>query len=255
MSNFSYQAVAPYVALASGYDVVMAHVDYASWASYLLKIIRRHRKIDTQKILELGCGTGQLALDLAELGTYTVVGIDLSAEMIRVANARKSISGIDGVQFETADFRNFKTETPFDALILIQDGLNYCLEDQGVIDLLNCAQNALQIGGLFIFDQSTPHNSINNAEYFFDEGEEGDFWYERTSEYDEENRLHYTRFKLKIEGKGYTEEHVQKAYTKSEIEALVVQSGFEWVASYEGLSFKKAQDGSERIHWVLRKKA
>jgi SAM-dependent methyltransferase len=248
-----YQPVAPYAALAAGYDVVMAHVDYESWADYLLKLIRKHKKISTQSILELGCGTGQLALDLVAIEGVTVVGIDLSDAMIRVANARKAFSGVEKVHFECADFRNFKTEEPFDALILIQDGLNYCLEEQGVLDLLQCAQNALKKDGLFVFDQSTPHNSINNAEYFFDEGEEEAFKYERSSEYDAVNRLHYTRFKMEIEGEKFSEEHIQKAYTMAEMQNLLQKSGFQILAAYEDLSRKKASDTSERIHWVVRK--
>ena len=249
----NYQKVAPYAALASGYDVVMAHVEYEEWASYLLKLIRKHKKISTQRILELGCGTGQLALDLVDLEGLEVYGIDLSEQMIRVANARKAMFNAQKVHFQTADFRNFSFDEPFDALLLIQDGLNYCLDEEGVLSLLKAAQNAMKKDAIFIFDQSTPHNSINNAEYFFDEGEEESFKYERSSEYDAENRLHYTRFKMEIEGVAYAEEHVQKAYTFDEMKAFIAKSGFELVAAYEDLSRKKASESSERIHWVVRK--
>ena len=63
-----------------------------------------------ERVLDLGCGTGQLSAEIAAAGTE-VVGIDSSAEM--VATARKNYPAM---RFELADARAFTVERPFDAV-------------------------------------------------------------------------------------------------------------------------------------------
>ncbi|MBC8142736.1 MAG: methyltransferase domain-containing protein [Armatimonadetes bacterium] len=45
-----------------------------------------------KRVADIGCGTGRYALQLARMGAASVVGIDLSSEMLAVA-ARKSVRG------------------------------------------------------------------------------------------------------------------------------------------------------------------
>lgn len=62
-----------------------------------------------ERILDLGCGSGQLTAKIAESGAE-VVGIDRSAEMI--AEARRNFPSL---RFELGDAANFTVDTPFDA--------------------------------------------------------------------------------------------------------------------------------------------
>jgi trans-aconitate methyltransferase len=63
-----------------------------------------------ENILDLGCGTGDLARQLSETGC-TVTGMDASAEMIREA-ARKYPS----IRFVCADARDFSLQETFDGV-------------------------------------------------------------------------------------------------------------------------------------------
>jgi trans-aconitate methyltransferase len=63
-----------------------------------------------ERILDLGCGTGQLTAQLASAGA-TVWGIDADAAMI--AKARQNYPQL---KFEQADARNFQVEAPVDAV-------------------------------------------------------------------------------------------------------------------------------------------
>ena len=119
--------------------------------------------------------------------------------------------------------------------------------------LLRCAYASLKPGGLFLLDQSTPANSINNADYFEDEGRAPHFTYLRRSQYDEASRLHTTTFDLSIGGEHFHEQHVQRAYDIGEIRALVLATSFDEVAAYDDFSTAPATEASERIHWVLRR--
>jgi trans-aconitate methyltransferase len=63
-----------------------------------------------ERILDLGCGTGQLTKRIADAGA-TVIGIDHSPQMIRQAKAN-----FPELRFEVADARAFAFDEPFDAI-------------------------------------------------------------------------------------------------------------------------------------------
>lgn len=242
---------APYSVLAAGYDVVMAHVDYAYWASYVHDLFRRHHP-NLQSLLELGCGTGSLALALQPLGAYHYTATDGAAAMIQVAR-RKAEQAHCPVRFLVADFTDFEVEEPFDGVLLLYDGLNYLLEREHVRALLRNAYDALRPGGIFLFDQSTPANSINNADFFEDKGRADNFTYVRKSRYDPNSLLHTTTFTLTVDDRRFQEQHVQRAYALDEIRRLVQDVGFEEAAAYDDFSTNPATEDSERIHWVARR--
>ncbi len=244
------RTVNPYEALAAGYDVVMEHVDYPFWAGYVHDLLQRHHP-QAKTLLELGCGTGSLALELQPLGPYRYHGTDASPAMIRVAEAKADLYNAD-VTFSVADFSAFTTSQPVDAIVLLYDGLNYLVHPQDVRTMFERVEAALGLGGVFIFDQSTPANSENNEAFFEDEGEAEGFSYKRTSHYDRATRLHTTAFRLDVQGTAFEETHVQRAYEMEEVRLLIPET-LAFVAAYDGFSGDEATAHSERVHWVLRK--
>lgn len=246
----------PYAVLAAGYEVVMEHVDYADWADHVREILQRHHP-DARDVLELGCGTGALARHLQPQGPpptgYRYRGTDASEAMLAVARREALAAGVPA-EWARVDFRSVPSEPPADVVLLVYDGLNYLLDTAGVAALLAGAYGALRPGGVFVFDQSTPVNSIANADGFDDAGDAGAFDYVRSSHYDPTRRLHTTTFRFRLpDGQEATETHVQRAYTMLELEALIAASPFERVAAYDGFTLDPATDDSERIHWVLRR--
>ena len=63
-----------------------------------------------ERVLDLGCGTGELSAQIAAAGAE-VVGIDLSAEMIEAAHEQ-----FPGLSFAVGDARDFSFAEPFDAV-------------------------------------------------------------------------------------------------------------------------------------------
>jgi trans-aconitate methyltransferase len=76
-------------------------------AGGVVELLDAHRG---ERVLDAGAGTGHLAAQLAGQGA-TVVGIDASEDM--VAAARRTYPA---VQFEVADLRTYRSDTPFDAV-------------------------------------------------------------------------------------------------------------------------------------------
>ncbi|MEM9999175.1 MAG: class I SAM-dependent methyltransferase [Bacteroidota bacterium] len=243
----------PYTALAAGYDVVMAHVDYDDWAAYIEDLLAAHTP-QAETVLELGGGTGSLAFALQPYGPYRYLATDGASAMVRVAQAKRPLHPDAHVRFRVADFSSLDPAAlgaPFDVVLLLYDGLNYLLDEDDVARLFADVAGLLADGGVFIVDQSTPANSLNNADYFHDEGGADAFAYVRTSAYDAEARLHTNAFRLTVQGETYEETHVQRAYTLVEMRALIAASPLREVAAYDGFSDDPATAETERIHWVL----
>lgn len=243
--------VTAYSVLAAGYDVVMEHVDYDLWASHVQGLIEDFAP-ESEKVLELGCGTGSFALSLRQLREYTYLATDGSARMIKVARAKAEMEGAD-IQYDVADFTDFRVDQQVDAVLLLYDGLNYLLKNEELNALFTCAHNALAPGGVFIFDQSTPANSVNNEALMEDRGEAEGFSYVRHSKYDPKTRIHSTVFEIEVLEQQFREEHQQRAYTLAEVLKAAEKAGFECVARYEDFGREDATEDSERVHWVLRK--
>ncbi len=248
----------PYSVLAAGYDLVMAHVDYDQWAAYLFDLLRRHGT-DVDTVVELGGGTGSLARRLQPLGDYRYLLTDGSAAMLARARTKFNADALP-IRCVQADFTNVSRDDldlaePVDAVILVYDGLNYLLETDEVAALLRCVHGLLSPNGVAVIDQSTPANSEERNDGFIDEGARQGFSYVRESRYDPETRRHETVFSLTVDGESRTERHVQRAYTRDKIRALIAASPLRVEASYDEFTTAPAHDQSYRVHWVLRRPA
>ena len=93
-----------------------------------------------EKILDVGCGTGQLAAKIAANGTI-VTGIDASAAMVEKAKLN-----YPNLEFVVADARSFQFNTSFDA-VFSNATLHWIPEPEAVI---NSIYRALKPGGRFI---------------------------------------------------------------------------------------------------------
>lgn len=65
--------------------------------------ITKSRMKPTDVVLDIGCGTGSLALRLAD-SAARVHGLDLSSEMIRIANGKARAEGVGNITFHTGAF-------------------------------------------------------------------------------------------------------------------------------------------------------
>ncbi len=241
----------PYSRLALGYDAVMAHVDYDGWADYVYELLQRHAP-EASALVEIGCGTGSLALALSRLDDFDLRGYDGSAAMVEVAQRKAARQGAE-IAFAHAVFADPIPGPLADAIVLVYDGLNYLLHERQIATLLRHVHAALRPGGVFIVDQSTPANSLNHVGEFDDEGRADAFAYTRAGSYDPETRLHTTVFDLSAEGQSHSETHVQRAYSLEELQALFDASPLAPEAAYDAFSTEDATSASERIHWVARK--
>jgi|GEM_PF-4562608 len=71
----------------------------------------------TDQVLDIGCGTGELALSLHRM-VRSVLGLDLSSAMIAAAEARRIRIGVGNVTFVQGDMLTMAQNETFDCAIL-----------------------------------------------------------------------------------------------------------------------------------------
>ncbi|MFW6136021.1 MAG: class I SAM-dependent methyltransferase, partial [Chloroflexota bacterium] len=129
------------------------------------------RQIDhdrSKRILDVGCGTGRHALELARRG-YDVVGVDLSASMIDQGREVARAEGVD-VTFTVGDARALPYDADFDvALVLCEGGFSLMETDAMDRLILQNVARALRPGGELLM--TAPHAAFPIAH----EPEEGTF--------------------------------------------------------------------------------
>ncbi|BDF69826.1 methyltransferase type 11 [Oscillospiraceae bacterium] len=125
------------------------------------------------RILDLACGFGRHALELARRG-FPVVGVDITGAYIGHATRRAEEEGLSA-RFFCSDIRDFKPEQTFDAVLSLSDGAIGYLEDEGEnLKIFDVISRALRPGGKHFMD-------VMNAGYadthfpcqLWDAGEQG----------------------------------------------------------------------------------
>lgn len=80
-----------------------------------------------ERILELACGTGIIAIDLARAG-LCVTGLDISADMLAVAREkihREATEVQSRIRLVEADMKDFKLNDSFDGVFLANNSFGY----------------------------------------------------------------------------------------------------------------------------------
>lgn len=132
------------------YDLLYKDKDYANEAKFVADLLCRHG-VKPGRILELGCGTGKHAEQLARMD-FTVCGIDLSPSMIAAANRSKTPEYSDRLTFLQGDVRTARVVGDFNAVLSLFHVASYQTTNQDLADMFSTAAAHLKSGGVFLFD-------------------------------------------------------------------------------------------------------
>ena len=103
----------------------------------------------TKKILDIGCGTGRHAIELAKRG-YRVTGVDLSESQLARAREKALGAGVQ-VEFLQQDARDLRLDERFDLVMMICEGAFPLMEtDEMNFAILENAASLLVGGGKLI---------------------------------------------------------------------------------------------------------
>ena len=243
-----------YEALARFYDGLNEEVSYAAFADFYEAAFRR-AGLSPSLVLDLGCGTGKMTVELASRG-YDMIGIDGSAEMLSLAYARKAElpEGARDVLFLMQDMRAFELYGTVGAVVSTLDCVNY-LTGEGDLDrCFSLVHNYLDPDGMFIFDVNTPYkfkHIFGDNAYVLEDEHCYCGW---QNEYDEASGL--CRFYLSLfaeqEDGSYLrtdEEQTERVYTREQLTEALTRAGFADICFYGDTAFGVPTEVTPR--WLI----
>jgi SAM-dependent methyltransferase len=181
------------------------------------------------RILDLCCGTGQIAKGLVEYG-YRVTGLDGSEAMLRFA--RENAPAAD---FVHADARAFKLPDKFQAVISAFDSLNHVMELEELKMVFRNVRAVLEDDGIFLFDL----NQEDEAEAFgnsLEMVEDDHVCVVRASYKPEEKLKRYDATMFTLEDAAWRRSDLtlfQRYYENEDVLAALAECGFSRVRAYD----------------------
>jgi SAM-dependent methyltransferase len=116
-------------------------------------------------ILELGCGTGRVAIPLAKAG-FNVTGLDLSDSMIEIFNEKlKNVPEQirNRVRLLKGSMSSFSFDQKYDLIIAPFRAFQALTEKKDISNCLKCVHEHLSENGLFIINVFRPNKVLDES--------------------------------------------------------------------------------------------
>jgi len=242
-----------YEALAGWYDALTTDVDYPRWARYVERHFAKAGR-PVERVLDLACGTGSLTWELAQAG-YEMVGVDLSADMLAVAEEKCRNLEPRPVFFQEP-MEALRLPMEVDACVCCLDSVNYVLQPKKVAAAFKRVWECLRPGGLFLFDVDTPKKLEGmDGQVFLDETEE--VFCVWRGEYSRKKRIcslwmdiFHREGEVWLRGE---ELHRERAYTDEELTGFLKEAGFTKIKRHGELKMAPPKGDEDRIFYSARK--
>jgi SAM-dependent methyltransferase len=241
------------------YDLLYRDKDYIGETSYVEQLIRSNRK-NSSTLLDLGCGTGKHAELFCEKG-YEVHGVDLSPEMLAIAESRRT-GKESRLQFTCSNISELQLDAQFDVVTSLFHVMSYQTENSDLLLAFQKAYQHLNPGGLFIFD------------FWYGPGVLTDRPVTRVKRLENENisvtrisesEIHATRnvvdvhFDVLVENKidnsmhKNKEKHAMRYFFDPELEMACQQVGFNVASKFQWMTDNAPSFSSWNVVWVVQK--
>lgn len=248
-----------YEHMASVYDQLMNDAPYDEWLAFTKGIFTTYGE-NPKTVADLGCGTGEITIGLAEAG-YESYGIDFSADMLAYAEQKVHTDHLP-IHWIQQDLRTLNGFKNLDAAVSFCDVMNYIITESDLRATFKNIYHSLKPSGLFMFDihsmdyvenrmkNNTFTEILDEVAYIWDciPGEQvGEMYHEMTF-FTVNEQGTYDRM---------DESHHQRTYSISFYEKLLIETGFEKPVLYSDFSLEKEKfdEKSERIFFVTKKRS
>ena len=242
-----------YKNLAASYDRLTNDVDYGAVVDFYMEILRREG-LKPRTAVDLACGTGSVAVLLAQMG-MEVTGVDLSEDML--TQAMDKVWDMENrPRFICQNLAELHLYRGVDLAVCALDSLDYITNPDDCKAAIARVYKALNPGGIFIFDVNTLEKlQAMDGQVFLDEDE--DVFCVWRGEFDEETNIcTYGMDLFQRQGSVWVrsqEEHQEYAYSQSQLTNYLKGAGFTHVEVYADRRFEAPAAGEQRIYFKARK--
>jgi len=239
--------------LAVSYDRLTSDVDYQAIVAFYHAILEKEN-IHPKSAVDLACGTGSVALLLAE-EMDRVIGVDMSEEMLTVAQQRAQEQE-NRPLFVCQMLQELRLDRAVDLAVCALDGLDYILDPADCKEAIRRVYKALNPGGIFIFDVNTPEKlRAMDGQVFLDEDD--DVYCVWRGEFDKQTNIcSYGMDLFQRQGDVWQrsfEEHQEYAYTVEQLTEYLKAAGFTHICVYADGKLEAPKAGEQRLYFSARK--
>ena len=237
------------------YDQLMQEAPYDEWVSLIMTILNQNG-ITKGTLLDVGCGTGNIAIPLSKKG-YSVTGVDLSEEMLFVAAEKVNAENVNLPLFQQ-DMRTLEGLGMFDAIVSLCDTLNYLESEEDVQNTFQSLYDHLREKGILIFDVHSTYkiNHVFSNQTYAYSGEELAYIWECYNGEHPNSIEHELSFFIQNEKKHYErydELHKQRTFPVAFYTSMLEKAGFDLLSVTGDFSTKSLEENSERWFFVATK--
>ncbi|MBM3933473.1 MAG: class I SAM-dependent methyltransferase [SAR202 cluster bacterium] len=251
----------PYDSCADVYDAIYSYVqdDIPFYVEEAVESVG--------PVLELGCGTGRVAIPIAEAGVE-VVGLDFSKQMLQVARRKAKQAmprGESKLTLVHGDMRDFSLDRKFKLVIIPFRGFLSLLTVDDQVKCLETIRRHLEPDGRLIFDIFVPDPQMlaqdEDIAYHLRDVEDGEggkivLWHQ--TRYDHYSQAMSVRVTADVVAPGgdvsrriYREFDLRYAH-RWEMHHLLRTCGYEVLDLFGDFGMSPFEEGSEEMIWVAR---
>lgn len=197
------------------------------------------------KLLDVPCGTGRIAVELAALG-YDVTGVDLTGEYLEDARAAAAVRNVR-LALRESDMRDLPWRDAFDAAFCIGNSFAY-LDRGGNADFVAAVHRALRPGGVFVLQTNfaaetiLPH--LRGRSWF----EIGDMTFLHDPVYFPRRGVIETEYTLLRDGGRESRKAIYQIYMVWELVELLEAAGFDDVQTIGAAADEPFRMGCQTLH-------
>ena len=183
-------------------------------------------------VLELACGTGEIAIKIANEGML-VTGLDFSQKMLDQA-IKKSNEKNMKIQWIKEDMTDFNIKKKISSILMPGAAMNWILNYKDFEGCLSCVKTHLKQEGRFIFDVFNPDLEIllkdPSEKYpmyeYPNPHSKGEVIVSGSNTYDRVTQISHYKSYYKIENKEIVRSAKLRMYFPQELDALLYYNGF-----------------------------
>jgi SAM-dependent methyltransferase len=202
------------------------------------------------KVLDVPCGGGRHALELAARG-YHLTGVDLSSDFLKAAQSQSAKRKLN-VEWKQREMTDLPWMSEFDAAYCFGNSFGY-LDDAGNVAFLKSVAGVLKPGGRFALDTGAIAESIfpnfTERRWF----QVGDILFLSQATYDPVRGRLDTEYTFLKDGRGDPQPASTRIYTYSELCGLLTAAGFCESQGFSSLNREPFRLGSQRLLLVATK--
>ncbi len=240
------------------YNAFYKEKDYKEEAAQVDILLKKYGK-NIQSILNFGSGTGRHDIELTKLG-YQCNGVDVSPIMVDLGRKNAKRERLD-IDFSVEDIRIFRAKVKYDAVISLFHVMSYQNKNQDVLNAFNSARNALNKGGVFLFDVwYGPGVLSDKPTVRVKEIEDENYKLVRIAKptmYDKEDVVDvcyevYVFEKDTGKARVIREVHSMRYFFKPELEFMLEKAGFELINNIDSRTFEETDYTSWTSYFIAR---